>query len=219
MKTRIFRIILLIICSNSSNIFAQNNEKEIDVLGKYTTMNPSHTNQRHYEEIDLKSDSTFKYYAKIGEFVKQRIEGKWTVDDNNLILNGTDKNNEKLKVYEYYDSSIADGWIKFNVQHFNNTLLNYRVSAVNDDYTIILSNQFQSSLIQLAEVDEFFIEGSLFRYPTYHVKDKSSNFFDVKVSSKRLFVDEKWLIEGEGRIRPIGLDNEYTGYFLSRAIK
>ena len=62
----------------------------------------------------------------------------------------------------------------------------------------------------------FYIDGSLYRYPTYEVQKTESNIFEVKVSSKRLFLEEKWLIQKSGVIRPIGLDGQYAPYYLSK---
>ena len=211
MSMRLFINILFLFLSNIA--IGQNKEDKPDITGKYTTRNPSHTNPKHYEEITLEPDSTFKYYSRIGDFIRQEIEGKWSVTGNYLVLNenGVDK---KLVVNESYDPAIPKGWIKFSVQHFDNSSLNYRIAAANGDTTIILKDQFKSSLLPLSSVGEFYIEGSLFRYPTYQVKDEFTNHFFVKLSSKRLFIDEKWLVEGAERLRPIGLNNEYAGYFL-----
>jgi len=207
-------IILLLFLSNIA--VGQNHQESPDLAGKYTTRNPSHTNPRHYEEITLRPDSTFKYHVRIGSFIRQEIEGNWSVYENYLILNESDTGMKELVVNESYDTIIPKGWVRFSIRQFNNSSINYGITATNGDTTIHLRNQYETSLLPLSSVTEFYVEGSLFRYSTYQVKDRTSNHFAVRVSPRRLFLDEKWLIEGKERLRPVGLDNKYAGYFLSK---
>lgn len=217
MTTRAFLYFLFVFHCNIA--LGQVSEGTREIAGKYTSRNPSHTNHKHYEEIILGRDSTFIYFSRIGSFIIQKIEGRWTIKEKYLVLNENDLEKKESVVSESYNPAVPKGWIKFSVQHFDDSFLNYGIAAVNGDTTIILKNQFASSLLPLTSIEEFYVEGLLFRYPTHRVEDQSTNYFVVKVSSKRHFIDEKWLIEGSGRIRPIGLDNQYAGYFLSKDVK
>lgn len=185
-------------------------------LGKYDTRNESHTNSKHYEELILKSDSTFSYSTRM-EFIKISKEGRWLVVGDTLVLN---ENNpcckEKIKVEEKCNRRIPKGNVRFTVTSFEGDYLNYHLVVTNKDSTQTVWSQTGVTELKIKKLRKFyFIVNSLVYSPEHSVKSAKSNEFKVQLAPNRFFYNEKWLIKG-GTIVPIGWDNQYAKYYLKK---
>jgi len=187
-----------------------------DLPGKYDTRNETHNNRHHYEELVLNTDSTFNYFARPTEFVQLKINGRWSVKDDTLILNEDHPTyRQNIIVKENVNKKVQKGCASIILTYYDGLQLNFQVGATHGDTTVLLKNQYGSSLVKLFPIDDFYINGPLFRYPSYKVLNKKSNEFKVQVAPQKLFINEKWLIVN-GSLRPRGFDNEYANYYLKK---
>lgn len=212
MKKIIFITCLLLICSG---VRAQMMNKRIQP-GVYTSKNESHNNRHHYEEITLNSDRSFKYKAHVGEFINIDKFGKWEIDNDTLILNEHEPEySQMMSVVEKNVSLNPNFGVNINAKYFDGDDFLFTVSATSNDTTVILrNNNTGHSTIPLTKIKEFIISSTSYNYPKYIVKDATSNNFVVLLSPKRLFINEKWLLEN-GRIRPRTTEGIFAGYYLS----
>lgn len=192
-------------------------EKNIS-LGTYTSSNESHNNRNHYEEITLNVDHSFRYKARLGEFINIEKFGEWKLNHDTLILNEhKPEYAQVMSVTEQIDNLHPKGSIYFQVKDYDGDDLQFTVSASCKDTTLILRNNINHALLPLKKIEEFSISSTLLNYPKFVVKDSIANTFIIKVAPRRLLINEKWLIEGVN-IRPKTTDDQYTGYYLSRKL-
>lgn len=187
------------------------------IIGKFTTNNFSHTNNKHYEELELKSDSTFIYSTRI-EFVKISKKGTWFAKDDSIVL--TEENpccKEKIKVIEKRNRRISKGKIKFFVTSMQDEEIDYHLIATLDDSTKTFWSQSGIIEIKAKRLKKFyFVVNSLIYSSEYFVKSFKSNEFRVRLAPVRFFYREKWLIKNDSVIVPMGWDNKYASYFLEK---
>jgi hypothetical protein len=183
------------------------------IPGKYNSMNESHANPFHYEEIVINSDGTFNYFVQINEFNNEKKEGHWIIKRDTLILN---ENNPKyksmMKVEEVLDKNVRQGFIKFDVSKYDHNEIMYYISVTHNDTTISIDRLKGSSLIHLRGVDRFNISTSI-SYPAYKIKNLKANHFYVSLAQGFSFINEKWLIIN-GKIRPKGTNELDAGFYL-----
>jgi hypothetical protein len=191
--------------------------QEVDsIIGKYTTNNKSHFFRDHYERITLNEDSSFNYFVRIGSFVKIKIEGKWNLIENELILHGNHPAlNSEVSVIEKIDDNIPDGKVRINVTDLDGNSLIYHLSATKGDTTIEIRNRESSTLIPFGSLDSFCVRNTLLKLPTYEVQKLKANDFYVKISKSRVIIDEKWVYKN-GVLFPRGLSQDYSTYYLSK---
>ena len=161
------------------------------------------------EWIILRADSTFEYFYRV-PFTVQTIEGKYSITDNELILNSDE---EKMLVEEEFNAEFSRGVKLFDVSFLSGEKLNYFIGLIDrkgDDE--ILADQYGKTKVKAKIIKGFYI-WSLLKYPVYIPKCKKSNFFQVKLNPNRVFDNEKWTIEGD-RIKSIGFDGEENDYYL-----
>ena len=192
-----------------------NGQEAIETIGKYTSRNPSHTNRNHYEEIVLKSDSSFKYFARIG-FVKIEIKGKWHLTGHYLTLKGHHPGiTSEVSVTELIDNGIPEGQVKIATTDLESDAFTHHVSATKGETTITLRDREYVTMIPHSSLDRFYITNTLFKYPTYEVKNKEANYFKVRVPRSRVIINEVWQYKN-GVLFPRGLIQDYSTYYLSK---
>lgn len=186
------------------------------LAGKYDTRNESHTNNKHYEELILRTDSTFSYSTRM-EFIKISKEGKWFAVGDTVVLN---ENNpcckEKMIVEEKCNRRLPKGSVRFSVTSLQGDDINYHLVITNTDSTQTIWSRTGITELKIRKLKKFhFIVNSLIVSPEYYVKSSKSNEFKVQLAPTRFFYNEKWLIRN-GMIVPIGWDNQYTSYYLKK---
>lgn len=187
------------------------------LIGRYDTENKSHNNNnKHYEQIILNADSTFRYLTKM-EFIKINKEGKWTVAGDTIILNEINPCcKQKIIVQEQYNKRLPKGKVRFYVTTLEGEDVNYHLAITNKDSTQILWSKSGLTELKIKRLIKFyFIVNSLVYSPIYDVKSVNSNEFKVKLATSRFFYNEKWLIKNE-TIVPMGWNNQYSDYYLKR---
>ena len=209
-KTKFISCLMLLCSSALAQVPSQNIRP-----GIYTSNNESHKNRNHYEEITLNIDKSFIYKAHLGEFINIKKFGNWKLDNDTLILNEHNPEfNQMMSVVETNDRIHSKNGVYLDVKYFDGDDFLFTVSATFNDTTLILRNNTKHSTIPLKKVQEFSINSTSYNYPKYLVKDSMSNSFTVRISPKRLLVNEKWLVE-DGKLRPRTTDGLYAGYYLS----
>lgn len=168
------------------------------------------------ETIKLNADFTFEYLIST-EFTKIKANGYWHLLDSYLILNSSDKK-EKLNVEE---KKKRINKIKFDVTYKSNEPLYYQLYLITNKIdTSHIEDVFADTLINLslATLKAFYvIDARGFRYPTYFLKKRKSNYFRVRLENDRIFDNESWQIKDSGnKLQPIGLDGSYMNYCLSK---
>jgi hypothetical protein len=186
------------------------------LTGKYDTYNDSHTNIKHYEELILNSDSTFSYFTRM-EFIKIEKKGVWFMVGDTVVLN---ENNpcckEKIIVEEKCSRSVPKGKVKFSVSSIHGDIINYQLVVTDKESTQTIWSMTAITEVKIKRLKKFyFIINSLVYSPEYVVKSSKSNEFKVQLAPSRFFFNEKWLVKN-GMIVPIGWDNQYAKYYLSK---
>lgn len=186
-----------------------------EIVGKYTTKNKSHFFNKHYEEISLNADSSFRYFARIG-FVKVEIKGEWHLTGYSLTLKGHHPGiTSEVSVTELVDNGIPKGQVKIATTDLESDAFTHHVSATKGDTTITLRDREYVTMIPLSSLDRFDITNTLFKYPTYEVKNKQANYFKVRVPRSRVIINEVWQYKN-GVLFPRGLIQDYSTYYLSK---
>lgn len=188
------------------------------LVGEYDTRNKSHNNRRHYEKLVLNADSSFSYLTRM-EFINISKKGRWSVNNDTLVLNETDVPCQgKILVEETYNKKIPRNKVRFHVTSFQGDDINYHLVLSNKDSTRTIWSMTGTTELRIKRVKDFyFIVNSLVYSPVYEVKSTRSNEFKVKLPDNRFFCNEKWLIR-DGAIIPIGWDNQYTKYCLKKTV-
>ena len=184
--------------------------------GIYTTENISHQSPQHYEKIVLNEDHTFTYYLRSHGFIKYEFSGQWERDHNVLILNELPKPKSSVIVKERYNPKLAAGLVEFIVYLQDGGNFNYSISAISGDTTITMKNQSIHTIIPLTTLDSFVLSTGIFTYPEYKVTKSKANRFHISASTRKRFINERWLILDQDRIRPMGPKQEYAYYWLSK---
>ena len=189
---------------------------QAQVLGNYDSNNSSHNNQHHYESLTLKPDSSFSYNTRM-EFINITKEGTWYVKADTLILTEYIVCcKEKMIVEEKYNKKIRKHLKRFTVNSFQGDSFQYHLMAIGKKDTVTMWSQAGSTEIRLRNLTNFyFIVNSLIRAPDYGIKSLKSNDFKITLSTTRIFYKEKWLLRN-GKIIPLGWDNNYAGYYLKK---
>lgn len=197
-------------------LFITSATKGQSLIGKYDTRNESHNNRQHYEELILRTDSTFSYSTRMG-FIKISKEGMWSVVGDTVVLNENKPCcREKIKVEEKCNKKIPKGKVRFTVTSFEGDYLNYHLVVTNKDSAQTIWSQNGITELTIKRLKKFyFIVNSLLYSPEYNVKSTKSNEFKVQLAPSRFFYNEKWLIKN-GTIVPIGWDNRYAKYYLKK---
>lgn len=205
MRILIFAITLIAASANAQSL-----------IGKYDTRNESHTNNRHYEELILNSDSTFSYSTRM-EFIKINKEGKWSASGDTIILNEhAPCCREKMIVEERCNKKLSRHRVRFTVTSLEDEDINYHLVVIGRDSTQTIWSTTGVTEIKIRKLKQFhFIVNSLVVSPEHYVKSSRSNEFIVKLAPNRFFYNEKWLIR-DGTIIPVGWDNQYAGYYLKK---
>ena len=82
--------------------------------------------------------------------------------------------------------------------------------------TLKLSNQWRET-IPPSTIKAFYIKDAKgLVSPTYYIKGKRSNTFYIYFETARVFENEIWIIKGDDRIIPKGLDGTDQKYILSK---
>jgi len=167
------------------------------------------------ETIYLNKDSTFYFYtaALTGSITNP---GKWHVNKDTLILNSFDKD----KQYEVQEYSLCKSkkTIFYCFPYGNYSLRCKRLYVITDKDTIEFKDlESENHINNNKKIQGFFIVGLLkYKYPTYKIKDITSNIFAITIKAGRFFDNEKWLIEGEN-IRPKSIwEDKYADYLLKK---
>lgn len=204
---RLLLLVLILLCLSS---YGQS------LVGRYDTDNESHTNKKHYEELILNADSSFSYVTRM-EFIKVAKEGKWSVDCDTLILNEAHPTcDKKIIVEEKRNKKLPKGKARFYVTSVQGDEINYHLVIINGDSTQTKWSLTGTNEFHMKDINSFYlIVNSLLYTPIYRVKSRRSNEFWVQVCENRFFYNEKWLISN-GNIVPLGWDNRYASYYLSR---
>lgn len=207
MKQIIIGIFLLVLLSPLSGQKAAHEKP----FGEYAYSSPNYS---FMENLILQKNSTFSYSVERHIGVTQAIEGNYSVVNDTLILNSNPKK-EKIIVKEKYTKGRKK---YFKVSDKQNHPINYHLYIITDDGSIIEKrNQFDQTKIRINSVSAFYIvltNGIV--TPTYRTGIGRANYFEIKVEELRVFDDEKWLIQNDKEIIPLGLDGKYVNYSLKK---
>jgi hypothetical protein len=170
-------------------------------------------NNKVSEELVLNPDYTFDY-SFYRDWLRIYINGSWSVCDDNLILNSIPRK-DKMKVKE---SKGTNKYYTLNVESMDGREFFYYIFLKWDDgkETIHEDQWGSTKLKKKVKLKSFYIVDSKgLKSPVYEVKDFESRNFDVKVEKQRMFIMEKWKIDGS-EITPRMFDGELAKYTLSR---
>lgn len=199
------RFILTVLILITSNSYGQDN-----VTGTY-----SYSGEHFSETLQLNENYTFKYNLRI-HFVRQEIIGNYVVVGDSLVLNSFPQR-DKIIVRENLKGNFRNK--KFLVNHKDGNPFNYQLYLITkSNDTVISKDQNSKTKIKVDELKSFYIIDSKgLKSPTYFLKGTNTNYFDVQFEHFRVFESEKWIIDKKlEKIRPIGMDNEYQNYYLSK---
>ncbi|CAM3555339.1 hypothetical protein ESV24_15190 [Aequorivita lipolytica] len=175
----------------------------------------SYSREHFSETLQLNDNYTFKYNFMM-HFIRQEIIGNYVVAGDSLILNSFPQR-DKIIVQENLKGNFRNK--KFQVTLKDGYSFNYQLYLITkSNDTIISKNQISRSRSRINELKSFYIIDSKgLKSPTYFLKGTNTNYFDVQFEHIRVFESEKWIIDKKlEKIRPIGMDNEYQNYFLSK---
>jgi hypothetical protein len=181
-----------------------------NVIGKFNSPKQEE-NKFTSETITLNPDTTFEYTIST-EFTKIKANGYWRVAGNNLILNSSDKR-EKINVEE---KKSRNDKVKFDVTYKTNEPLYYQLYVITSKDTLHIEDVFGDTVINHTALKGFYIVDTRgFRYPTYFLKKRKSNYFRVRLEKDRIFDNEVWQIKDSGdKLQPIGLNGNLMNYCL-----
>ncbi len=205
--------IFIAFITNCTELYCQstfpNQDSFQNIIGVYKS--PKQDYNFTSESISLNADSTFDYIIKT-EFTKIKDSGYWRKSGNNLILNSRDK---KEKMYVEEKRNLFDK-IKFDVTYKDNDPLNYQLYLISKKDTLHIEDAFGDTILNHTKFtfEAFYIIDSRgFKYPTYFLKKRKSNYFRIYLEAHRIFDNEIWEIKNGG-LQPIGLDGTKMNYWL-----
>lgn len=199
---RLIKTILILITINCYG--------QYDATGIY-----SYSSERYSETLQLNENHTFEYSVRM-HFVKQDVVGNYVVVGDSLILNSVPQR-DKLIVQERLQGKFKNK--SFNIKLKDGHPFNYQlylISKTND--TLFINNQNSDTKIKFDELNSFYIiDTKGLKSPTYFLKGTNTNHFDILFEHIRVFESEKWIIDKKlEKIAPIGTDNKYQNYYLSK---
>lgn len=200
-----YLLIILGILFSSLNLFSQEEQK---LLGKYTYKQIG----GYSEELNLELNNIFCFKEKsLGS--NYETQGTWSLKDSILILTSYDQKN--LIVQENRDTKSKVYTINV-VSDCGNLMFYHLELIINDNDTLILRDQFESSKVK-TQFSKFRITGTNgIKSIIYTVSSEDSNVFDVKFKNKRIFSAEPWIIIDDNNIRPKNHDGNYRRSTLIR---
>ena len=183
------------------------------IIGEYFSPHQD-VNKFTSESILLRNDSTFEYRIK-DEFINLMAIGNWHVSRGQLVLNSIPKR-PKIIVEEAISRQNANK-IKFDVTYTNHNPLNYQLYLISNKGIFCYKDLYHDTVINYPDLLKgfFIIDTRGFKYPTYFLKNRKSNYFRIKLEIDRIFDNEKWRI-ANGKLEPIGLNGKISSYYLSK---
>lgn len=187
---------------------------QINVYGKYAksdTIYPKLT-----ESIVLKRNHTFEYFRRAA-FTEFRVSGKWHVKPGYLLLNSSDSINKNSYVTEKLIKSYSNDSIKIHISYLDGAKL-FCTVVVNEgskDSGIKYNDVYDSIVIPKKNVATITVY-SVIRHSTYFIKNRKSNYLNIKLNENRIFNNENWLFMNNKQIVPVGLNGAYVNYSLNK---
>lgn len=215
----IFSFTLIGSVYNYSKVYCQTGFASQDtlknIIGRFNSPKQGE-NKFTSEAITLNADFTFEYIIST-EFTKIKANGYWHVSSSNLILNSSNKR-DKIIVEEKKKHSNK---IKFDVTYKDNDPLYYQLYLITTKDTLHYKDVAGDTVINNLKdklVAFYIFDPRGFKYPTYFLKKRKSNYFRVRLEVDRIFDNEIWQIKDSGnKLQPIGLDGSYMNYYLIKA--
>lgn len=170
-------------------------------------------NDKYYESLLLNEDGSFEHIIK-AHFLHIKTLGNWQKRKDSIILDSYPQK-DKIIVNEDYKKRFKKGKYVFNIRDKNYNIMIYHLTVItiNSD-TLSYSDQWDKSIISDCQITSFYIKDTKgLKSPTYKIMGKNTNSFDILFETKRVFSNEKWLIN-DSSIHPIGLNGELTNYVL-----
>jgi hypothetical protein len=180
------------------------------IIGRF--ISPKQENNKFTAEaITLSANSTFEYIIST-EFTKIKVDGRWRLSGNKLILNSNVKR-EKISVEEKKSRSNK---LKFDAAYKTNELLYYQLYLLTSKGTLHVRDVFGDTSINHTALKGFYImDARGFQYPTYFLKNRQSNYFRIRLEKDRIFDNEVWQIKDRGnKLQPMGLNGKLMNYCL-----
>lgn len=188
------------------------------VIGKYRIEGKINNRIVSYEEINLKPDSTFEFIKRYSSFLKIKVEGTWTLTQDTLVLNSFQTGlPSSFDVEERYNPNLKTKELEFQVQEFNNPSFfdAYELAINTVDTSIVVRGRNGPLRVEGVNLNSFQVTCPPFIYPLYEVQNPQSNSFKVSVVRKRLFWNEKWVLEGT-KLKPKKMDGTFVDYYLKK---
>ncbi|WP_372472526.1 hypothetical protein AB4865_06810 [Capnocytophaga sp. ARDL2] len=181
------------------------NSQKTNVEDMYSYQTPY-----YYESISLLKNGQF-IYKNNTNFLSLKIEGKWEIKNDSILILNSDIKNDKIKVVE---SIKKDKKHIFKVRNTNDYYFVYEIYLINNKGdTIVMKNQFDKTNI-IGNFSSFYIVDTRgLKSPTYKIINENANFFEITIEQKRFFDNEIWKFHHD-YIIPLGIDEKYTNYKL-----
>jgi len=170
-------------------------------------------NPRFAESIELKRDNSFIYKVRTGSFIRLELSGDWQIKGDSLILDGYSNIEETLLP----KSCNAQNGYLFDVKGLDGYPLNYSLS-INDGSKWIRELHGPYTLDSDYKVESLQVVTSSGLYSKRFMIPSDTNCFEVKISNKRYFKNEVWIIRENG-LQPIGFDGKLAKYYLYKEDK
>ena len=172
-------------------------------------------NDKYYESLLLNEDGSFEHIVK-AHFLHIKTLGNWQKRKDSIILDSYPQK-DKVIVSEDYRKRFKKGKYIFNVRDKSRDKMIYHLTVITSKSdTLSYSDQWAKSIISVSEgqIKSFYIKDTKgLKSPTYKIMGNNTNSFDILFETKRIFSNEKWLIN-DSSIHPIGLNGEPTNYVL-----
>lgn len=165
-----------------------------------------------YESIEL-NNNEFTYKSNF-HFSNYETKGTFKIFNDSLILNSF----QKTDIFDVYEKSNSKkNKLFFKVSRYDKTFFSYDLHLILDDNKeIVLKDQWDTTKIKRCDIKAFYIKDkNSFLSPIYSIKNKSSNFFIINFTGKRVFIDEVWLIKGNSII-PRSQNGIIQSYLLEK---
>lgn len=168
-------------------------------------------NPHFYESIEFRSDSSFVYFARQNEFIKLNVQGRWSIEGNEILLNSDIQQKTLVKSEKCQTKPLNHYHIM--VRDNNGSEFNYNLKTA----TLWLNDLNGEALLKKRGQTYFQIISSSGLHSERIQLNPEYTCYRVSFPNKRQFINERWAIF-KGKIRPRGLDSELTKYFLYKNI-
>jgi hypothetical protein len=174
--------------------------------------NYSYKSLHYYESIDLFENGTFSYSQKT-EFLKIEITGNWQIRNDSLLVLDSKPQRAKLIVWE---SKKKGKETILHIRDMENNSINYSLFLISyKGDTLEFKDQFDETVTRERFASLYIVDSKGLHSPLYKIQGTNSNFFEVYFETHRIFENEYWIFKKQS-IVPMGIDNRYSNYQLSK---